>query len=147
MDPIEGVVARALVVLEIDEVERLLAAGGNGPFTDAELAYARSKSDPTRRLAARLAAKQAVREVLDVAVESVEVVAGRGGPPTLRLLGSAAGRLRDVEVMRGRGAPRLDFAARAQALLAARGADRVLVSLTHERRHAAAVVLVLTAGA
>jgi holo-[acyl-carrier protein] synthase len=123
MDPTDGVVARALVVLEIDAVERLLAAGGNGPFTDAELAYARSKSDPTRRLAARLAAKQAVREVLDVAVESVEVVAGRGGPPTLRLLGSADARLHE------------------------RGGARLLVSLTHERRHAAAVVLVLTAGA
>jgi phosphopantetheinyl transferase (holo-ACP synthase) len=60
-----------------------------------------------------------VREVLDVAVESVEVVAGRGGPPTLRLLGSAAGRLHE------------------------RGGARLLVSLTHERRHAAAVVLLL----
>jgi holo-[acyl-carrier protein] synthase len=123
MDPTEGVVGRALVVLEIDEVERLLAKGGNGPFTDGELAYARSKSDPARRLAARLAAKRAVRELLDVDVESVEVVAGRGGPPTLRLLGSAAARLRE------------------------RGAGRLLVSLTHERRHAAAVVLLLAAGA
>jgi holo-[acyl-carrier protein] synthase len=123
MDPTEGVVGRALVVLEIDEVERLLAKGGNGPFTDGELAYARSKSDPARRLAARLAAKRAVRELLDVDVESVEVVAGRGGPPTLRLLGSAAARPRE------------------------RGAGRLLVSLTHERRHAAAVVLVLAAGA
>jgi holo-[acyl-carrier protein] synthase len=123
MDPAEGVVARALVVLEIEEVERLLAAGGRGPFTDAELAYARSKSDPLRRLAARLAAKRAAREILDVPEEDVEVVAGRGGPPTLRLSGPAAARAR------------------------ARGGGRLLLSLTHERRHAAAVVLLLTAGA
>jgi holo-[acyl-carrier protein] synthase len=123
MDPAEGVVARALVVLEIEEVERLLAAGGRGPFTDAELDYARSKSDPPRRLAARLAAKRAAREILDVPEEDVEVVAGRGGPPTLRLSGPAAARVR------------------------ARGGGRLLLSLTHERRHAAAVVLLLTAGA
>jgi len=123
MDPTDGVLARALVVLEIDEVERLLAAGETGPFTDGEVAYARSKSDPTRRLAARLAAKRATREILGVPLEEVEVVAGRGGPPTLRLHGSAAGRLHE------------------------RGGMRLLLSLTHERRHAAAVVLLVTAPA
>ena len=122
MDPADGVVGRALVVLEIEEVERLLSSGGS-PFTDRELAYARSKSDPVRRLAARLAAKRATREILDVRLEDVEVVAGRGGPPTLRLLPPAAERLRE------------------------RGGARLLLSLTHERRHAAALVLLLTAEA
>jgi holo-[acyl-carrier protein] synthase len=124
MDSTEGVLGRARVVLEIAEVERLLARGP-APFTDAERAYARSKSDPERRLAARLAAKRAVREILgpDIALEDVEVVAGRGGPPTLRL--SAA----------------------AESLARQRGGGRLLLSLTHERRHAAAVVLLLAAGA
>jgi holo-[acyl-carrier protein] synthase len=119
MDPAEGVLARALVVLEIEEVEGLLASGGS-PFTDRELAYARSKSDPVRRLAARLAAKRATRQILDVRLEDVEVVAGRGSPPTLRLAPIAAERLRE------------------------RGGERLLLSLTHERRHAAALVLLLT---
>jgi holo-[acyl-carrier protein] synthase len=122
MDPRDGVLARSLVVIEIGEVERLLA-DGVAPFTDAELAYARSKSDPTRRLAARLAAKRATREILDVPLEDVEVVAGRGSPPTLRLSPAAEARLRE------------------------RGGKHLLLSLTHERRHAAALVLLLTAGA
>jgi holo-[acyl-carrier protein] synthase len=122
MDPADGVRARALVVLEIEEVEHLLA-GGEAPFTDRELAYARSKSDPVRRLAARLAAKRATREILDVPLEDVEVVAGRGSPPTLRLAPAAAERLRE------------------------RGGERLLLSLTHERRHAAALVLLVAAEA
>jgi holo-[acyl-carrier protein] synthase len=122
MDPAEGVLARALVVLKIEEVERLLESG-DSPFTERELAYARSKSDPVRRLAARLAAKRATREILDVRLEEVEVVAGRGSPPTLRLAPPAAERLRE------------------------RGGERLLLSLTHERRHAAALVLLLAAEA
>jgi holo-[acyl-carrier protein] synthase len=123
MDLAEGVLARARVVLEIAEVRPLLTRG-DGPFTSSERAYARSKSDPERRLAARLAAKRATREILgtDLALEDIEVVAGRGGPPALR--GSAAVESRVRE----------------------RGGSRLLLSLTHERRHAAAVVLLLTAG-
>jgi len=121
MDPGEGVVARALVVLEIAEAERLLARGTPGVFTEGERAYARSKSDPERRLAARLAAKRAVRELLgeDLALDEVDVVGRRGGPPTLRLSARADARLRE------------------------RGGARLLLSLTHERRHAAAAVLLL----
>ena len=124
MDPAEGVLARARVVLEIEEVSHLLARG-DGPFTEAERRYARAKSDPERRLAARLAAKRAAREILgqDLALEDVEVVPGRGGPPSLRLSDRAEARVRE------------------------RGGSRLLLSLTHERRHAAAVVLLLAAGA
>ncbi len=124
MDSAEGVLGRSRVVLEIAEVERLLDQG-RAPFTEAEWAYARAKSDPERRLAARLAAKHAAREVLgpELALEDVEVVAGRGGPPALRLSAAAA------------------------VLLRKRGGGRLLLSLTHERRHAAAVVLLLAAGA
>jgi holo-[acyl-carrier protein] synthase len=116
----DGVIAEAFVVLDIAEVEALLRTG-DGPFTSGELAYARSKSDPERRLAARLAAKRAAVEALggDVPPSDVEVVRGLGGPPGLRLTGAAARRL------------------------AERGGRRAVVSLTHGRAHAAAAVLLL----
>jgi holo-[acyl-carrier protein] synthase len=120
MIPGDGVVAEALVVLDISEVTSLVA---EACFTARELAYARSKSDPERRLAARLAAKQATRQ----------------------LLGPGVGPL-DVEVVRGHGAPTLRFSPTAEARLADLGATRTLVSLTHERHQAAASVLLLRDG-
>jgi holo-[acyl-carrier protein] synthase len=116
-----GVVASALALVEIDEVERLRSAGGPPAFTAGEEAYAAARRDPLRRLAARLAAKKAACRLLgdDIALGEVEVVRGHYGPPTLRL------------------------SPQARARLSALGADEALVSLTHERRHAAAVVLFL----
>jgi holo-[acyl-carrier-protein] synthase len=123
----EGVVAEAVEIVAI-AAEGCLSQRDD-IFTDAELAYARSKSDPERRLAARLAAKRA----------------------TLRLLESAAGAepspalgLRDVEVVRGRGGPpRIRLSARAEECLKQLGAQRVLASLSHVDAHAAAAVLLL----
>lgn len=112
-------VASALHVLAIEE----LGSAAAGTFTAAEQAYARSKSDPERRLAARLAAKRAAGELLGVPIEEIEILPGRGGPPRLSLSPSAQTRL--------------------QAL----GATRALVSLTHGREHAAAAVLLLGPGA
>ena len=114
------VLAHALEVVAIDEV----GAGTDSVFTDGERSYAESKSDPHRRLAARLAAKRAAARALGggVALAEVEVRAGHGGPPTLRLSGEAAARLRAL------------------------GGDFARVSLTHGVRHAAASVLVLRAG-
>ena len=90
-------------------------------FSAGEREYAASKSDPGRRLAARLAAKKAA-------------VAALGGG-----LGLA-----DVSVARGRGGPpRLELSERARARLLALGGERMLVSLTHGRTHAAAVVVIL----
>jgi holo-[acyl-carrier-protein] synthase len=116
----DGVVASALEVLDIAEVGPLLA-GGDHPFSDEELAFARARSDPERRLAARLAAKRAAARLLggDVSPADVEVWRRPGAPPRLRL------------------------SARAQDRLRALGADDTLVSLTHERRYAAAAVLLL----
>lgn len=121
MAPDDGVVADALEVLEIGEVLALAANGGPDPFTEGERAFARTKSDPERRLAARLAAKRAVCRLLGpgVSLGDVEVVRSPGGPPHLRL------------------------SATAQERLVALGATRALVSLTHERRHAAAAVLLV----
>jgi holo-[acyl-carrier protein] synthase len=121
----EGVVAAAFEIVEVAEAERLLAASAGRsqvpPFSAEELVYARGKSDPERRLAARLAAKRAAVRAL--------------GPGVLE---------HEIEVRRERyGAPRLHLSARAHARLRERGADRALVSLTHERLHAAASVLLL----
>ena len=121
-DPDEdGVVASGLELVEVAEAEALLATGGAGAFSEGEMLYARQRSDPGRRLAARLAAKRAACRLLggDVGEADVEVVRGHYGPPSLRLSGAAEERLR------------------------ARGATRALVSLTHERAHAAALVLLV----
>ena len=112
----DGVVAHALEVVEIREAAALLPAG---PFTQSERAYALSKSDPERRLAARLAAKRAAVRALggSVGLADVEVLRSRGAPPTLRLSAVAWARLR------------------------AMGAQDLRVSLTHSETYAAAVVL------
>jgi len=117
----DGVVASAVEVVGIDEAEALLAAGGGSVFSEGELAFARARADPARRLAARLAAKRAALRVLGPAVaeREIEVVRADYGPPRLRLAG------------------------RARERLTALGASHALVSLTHERRHAAALVLLL----
>jgi phosphopantetheinyl transferase (holo-ACP synthase) len=120
----DDVVAETVEVLPIAEVGPLLAGGATGPFSAEELAYARDKSDPERRLAARLAAKRAaVRLLAGIAETDVEVVRVPGGAPRLRL------------------------SARAEDALRRAGAGRALVSLTHGREHAAAAVLLLRAGA
>jgi holo-[acyl-carrier protein] synthase len=120
----DGVVASGIEVVEVEEAERLLAAGAGGPFSEDELLYAREKVDPGRRLAARLAAKRAALRLLggDAGEREIEVVRGVYGPPMLRLSGAAGERLRTL------------------------GASRALVSLTHERRHAAALVLLVRGG-
>lgn len=117
----DGVVASAVCVIAIQEAEALLAAGGEAVFSEGELAFARARVDPARRLAARLAAKRAAVRLLGAGVleRQVEVERGDYGPPRLRLAGPARDRL------------------------AALGASRALVSLTHERGHAAALVLLL----
>ena len=121
----DGVVSEAVEVLAIADVAPLLAAGGRGPFSEAELAYARDKCDPERRLAARLAAKRAAVRLLggEVAEDDIEVVRAPGGAPRLRLSARAEERLRRT------------------------GASAALVSLTHGREHAAAAVLLVRGSA
>lgn len=114
-------IASTLELLEIAAVAQEPAA----TFTADERRYAESKSDPARRLAARLAAKRAAQRLLGagIALSEIEVRPARGGPPSLAFSGAAA--------------------ARVEAL----GAARALVSLTHGRAHAAAAVLLLGPGA
>lgn len=71
-------------------------------FTDGERAYALRKRDPTERLAARFAVKEATMKALGVGLgafgfHDVEVVKARSGEPSLRLAGRA------VELAAGRG--------------------------------------------
>jgi holo-[acyl-carrier protein] synthase len=117
----DGVVASALCIVALEEVEALLEGGGGSVFSAGELAFARARVDPARRLAARLAAKRAAVGLLGAGAleREIEVVRGAYGPPRLRLFG------------------------RARARLAAMGASHALVSLTHERRQAAALVLLV----
>jgi len=117
----DGVVASAVEIVALEEAEALLEGGGGDVFSEGELAFAHARVDPARRLAARLAAKRATIRLLGEGVleREVEVVRGDYGPPQLRLSRGASERL------------------------AALGASHALVSLTHERRHAAALVLLL----
>ena len=117
----DGVLASTVELVEVEEVERLLASGRTDAFSEGELEFARARSDPARRLAARLAAKRAALRLVGpgLAPGDFEVVRGEQGPPALRP------------------------SARARERLGALGVRRLLVSLTHERRHAAALVLLL----
>ncbi|MBN2371487.1 MAG: hypothetical protein JXO72_13475 [Vicinamibacteria bacterium] len=117
----DGVLGRAIEIVEIEEANTLIASGGALIFTTDERRYAESKSDPERRLAARLAAKRAVCRLLDdaISLEEVEVLPARGGPPRISLSETAARRC------------------------AAKKAGRILLSMTHGRAHAAACVLLV----
>jgi holo-[acyl-carrier protein] synthase len=118
--PPAAVLAHALELVAIEEVDGLESREGS-VFTPGEHAYAQSKSDPQRRLAARLAAKRAAVRALGggITLAEVEVRHRPGGPPQLRLSGEAERALRRL------------------------GGGQVLVSLTHGVHHAAASVLVL----
>jgi holo-[acyl-carrier protein] synthase len=120
----DGVLASAMELLGIAEVAPLLqGAPSLHLFTEAERLFARSKSDPERRLAARLAAKRAAARLLGgdpLGPQDFEIVRSAGEPPRMALSERAARRLREM------------------------GGSRVLVSLTHGREHAAASVLVIS---
>lgn len=93
-------------------------------FSGAEQAYAARRADPTERLAARFAAKEAVMKAMGV---------GLGAFP-----------LRDVEVVRAdSGQPSLVLHGRAAELAAARGVTAWLLSLSHTERVAQAVAVAL----
>ena len=112
------------VGIDLLEIERLERALERTPrlaqrlFTDAELAYAAARGRPGQHLAARFCAKEAAAKALDLTswnFHEVEVI-GTGGPPELRLSGTAAARAAELGV-------------------------RLEVSLTHSGRDAAAVVV------
>ncbi len=91
-------------------------------FTEGERAYALRKNDPTERLAARFAVKEATMKALGV--------------------GLGAFKFHDVEVTKARsGEPSLRLSGRAVELAAARGISEWKVSITHSDLIALAVVI------
>ena len=99
---------------EIDRVRDLLAKYGSRfkerCFTDHEWAYAHTYADPSARLAARFAGKEAV----------------------MKSLGAGWRRIhwRDVEITGG-GAPRVNLSGTAQQRAEMIGATKILVTITH----------------
>ncbi|HSH00615.1 MAG TPA: holo-ACP synthase [candidate division Zixibacteria bacterium] len=92
-------------------------------YTESEWAYCRSRPHPAQSLAARFAAKEAAMKAL-----------GLGWPGGISYT--------DIEVVRARsGAPSLAFRGRAAALAEKRGVAHAVVSLTHDRTHAEATVI------
>ena len=94
------------VGIDLLEIERLERALERTPrlaqrlFTQAELAYAASQGRPGQHLAARFCAKEAVSKALDLSswnFHEVEIV-GTGGPPSVRLSGTAAARAAELGV-------------------------------------------------
>ena len=94
-------------------------------FTEQEIAYCQRRHDPIPHLAARFAAKEAVMKAL-----------GTG----LRM----GVTWREVEVRRERGeAPTMVLTGRTAAIAQAKGASRILVSLTHDGDYAFAQVMLV----
>lgn len=94
-------------------------------FTEAEIAYCRRRRDPIPHFAARFAAKEA----------------------TLKALGTGLRmgvNWRELEVRRERGqAPTMVLRGRTQAIARAKGASRVLLSLSHDGDYAMAQALLV----
>ena len=99
---------------EIDRVRRLLARYGerfrDRCFTDHEWAYAHRYPDPSARLAARFAGKEAVMKSLGVGWRRVH--------------------WKDIEITGG-GEPRVNLSGTAQRRADMIGVTRVLVTITH----------------
>lgn len=94
-------------------------------FTEEEIAYCRRRRDPIPHFAARFAAKEAALKAL-----------GTG----LRM----GARWRELEVRRERGeAPTMVLSGRCRAIALAKGARRILLSLTHDGDYAVAQVMLV----
>jgi holo-[acyl-carrier protein] synthase len=116
-----------LDAVEVDRFRRVLERTpgvADRLFTDEERAYAARRRDPTERLAARFAAKEAVMKAMGV--------------------GIGAFAWRDVEVGRHEsGEPELVLRGRAAQLADERGITGWQLSMTHTDRTASAVVIAL----
>jgi holo-[acyl-carrier protein] synthase len=97
-------------------------------FTDAEIAYCRRRKDPVPHFAARFAAKEAGLKALGTGLRlgiswrELEVKRERGGPPMMILTG------------------------RSREIARARGADRMLLALTHDGDYAIAQAMLIGDG-
>ena len=106
-------------LIELERFERVLARTPRlraRLFTEQEVSYAETRARPQQHLAARFCAKEAVAKSLGLdgwSFRDIEVLAGT--PPTVLLRGRTERRAREL------------------------GVDVVHVSLSHDRRTAAAV--------
>ena len=97
-------------------------------FTPAEIAYCRARRDPAPHFAARFAAKEAGLKALGTGLRlgiswlELEVTRERGGPPMM--------------ILRGR----------SREIARARGADRMLLALTHDGDYAIAQAMLVSDG-
>jgi holo-[acyl-carrier protein] synthase len=120
-----GVVGVGIDVVDIDRLRTALARTprlAERVFTATERAQAQRRADPTSAYASRFAAKEATLKALglglfELPLDQIEVVGGGDAAPALRLGPDAA------------------------TAAASRGIDRWLVSLTHDARLAAAIVV------
>jgi holo-[acyl-carrier protein] synthase len=116
------------VGIDVIEIERIVRALERRPrfaercFTEAEAAYCLSRAFPPQHFAARFAAKEAVGKAL-----------GRGMT-----------RWREVEVVRGRGAPTVALHGHYAEWAERLGVDRIHLSLTHSKGLASAVAVAET---
>ncbi|HUY41317.1 MAG TPA: holo-ACP synthase [Candidatus Dormibacteraeota bacterium] len=99
--------------------DRALAWFGRKIYTDEEMAYALRKRNVAERLAGFFAAKEATRKAFGHAIpwRRIGVTHERSGKPSIRLTGGA------------------------ESLVAARGIDRIHLTITHTPVTAAAVVV------
>ena len=118
------------VGVDVIEIGRFAEALARRPrlaercFTPAEAAYCASRAFPAQHFAARFAAKEAVGKALGIGMT----------------------RWRDVEVVRGRGAPGVRLAGRHAARAGALRVGELHLSLTHSRTVAVAVAVAETGG-
>lgn len=115
-------------MVEIDRMRRILESKSDRliqrVFTEEEARYALARADPAMHFAARIAAKEAAYKALS-------------GNHLARAVG-----WREIEVLlREDGAPYLMLHGRARDRAAELSVERTLISLTHSRTAAAAVVI------
>jgi holo-[acyl-carrier protein] synthase len=122
------IVGLGVDLVEIARVRRLIESHGDRLmarlFTDGERAYAHYRADPSRHLAARIAAKEAAFKALagndlarGIGWRELEVFARDDGGPLLRLHGRAERRAAELRV------------------------TRILVTISHSESAAVAVVV------
>ncbi len=113
------------VGVDVVEIDRFAASLAKRPrlaercFTEAEAAYCLSRRFPPQHFAARFAAKEAVGKALGIGMT----------------------RWREVEVVRGRGAPTIALHGRYAERGAALGVTVIHISLTHGRDSAIAFAI------
>lgn len=122
------IVGLGVDIVEIDRMKRMLEMQGDALirrlFTDGEKRYALAHVEPAMHFAARVAAKEAMYKALS-------------GNHLARAVG-----WREIEVcLRDDGAPFLELHGRARERAAELAVSRTLISLTHSKASAVAVVV------